>query len=242
MGFRQKQQEEIDALASKNQVLLAKIDELENAARVANQSYEDSIQTLKSAHQEDITALENTKTTKENELNLAISQVKAERDEKQGRLDRRETKKLAIAYEEEEERETLNQNRWLSATIVVGLFLLASITYPLLSKGDWAWTDHLDTLPIDILLISILWFCASQFRDASQRKHDYANRKTIAQSFNNILNNLPEDEFIRPRFIEKATDVLCAPVRNTTAEPILTKKVLTESAQAIMAISRGMKL
>lgn len=167
------------------------------------------------------------------ELNTKIDTLASDLKEKQVQLDRKELKKLAEAFAQEEISCELNQKKWLTYLMcVMGVLVVYAIISIYLTTGK-VWFDRLGYYVIDLILVSAVWFCSSQFTEATRLMHDYGNRKTLAQSFNNILNNLPEDEDIRTKFIEKSTDVLCAPAGFSDKEPVLTKKLLKDTAEIL---------
>ena len=157
--------------------------------------------------------------------------------EKDAQLDRKELKKLAVAFNDQEEIHKGDQKKWLIALIFVATMLIIYAIWSIFLTSNKPWIDRIGYYAIDIILISAAWFCSSQFSEATRLRYDYGNRKTLAQSFNNILNNLSEDEGIRTKFIEKTTDVLCAPVGSNTKEPILTRKVLKDVAEIIGTVA-----
>lgn len=167
------------------------------------------------------------------ELNTNIVTLTNDLKEKQVQLDRKELKKLAEAFAQEEVSCEGNQKKWLKYLMyTTGALIVYAIISIYLTSGK-IWFDRLGYYVIDLILISAVWFCSAQFTEATKLRHDYGNRKTLAQSFNNILNNLPEDEPIRAKFIEKSTDVLCAPAGLSGREPVLTKKLLKDSAEIL---------
>ena len=91
---------------------------------------------------------------------------------------------------------------------------------------------------IDFILISAVWFCGAQYANTTKLRYDYANRKTLAQSFANILNNLDENTTIRDKFIEKTTDVLCAPSLVGDKESVLSKKIIKDTAEIISSVRK----
>ncbi|MCX6786228.1 MAG: hypothetical protein NTU85_00135 [Candidatus Kaiserbacteria bacterium] len=163
-------------------------------------------------------------------------ELNAEIEEKQNQLDRKETKKLAQAYEDQEVIYEIDAKSWLvRLTIVVGLLIVSTAISICLSSAK-PWYDRFEYYLVDIIFLSAVWFCGTQYADQIKLKNDYANRKTIAQSFNNILNNLSEDLAIKNKFIEKATDVLCAPSPVSGKEPILSKKLIKDTAEILSSI------
>jgi len=183
---------------------------------------------------EEITKQSNT--TEVDGLKTQIKSLEVEKKDKQAQLDQKELKKLASAYKEQEDiysNEALFWLKWLSG-VVVALVVSTAISISL--SYDKPWYDKFEYYVVDLILISAIWFCSSQYSNLKKLTSDYANRKTIAQSFHNILNNLAEDVAIKNKFIEKATDVLCAPSFSTDKESVLSKKLLKDTVEIVKAV------
>lgn len=208
-----------------------KIQNLTNSLEQEKLQNQNVIQTKDLEYKEKESAKSKDHESKISELNEDIDNLKNELEDKQGQLDRKELKKLAEAFAQEELACERNQKKWLKYLVcVTGALIVYAIISIYLTTGK-VWFDKLGYYVIDLILISAVWFCSSQFTEATRLRHDYGNRKTLAQSFNNILNNLPEDEAIRTKFIEKSTDVLCASAGFSGKEPVLTKKLLKDAAE-----------
>ncbi|OGG89371.1 hypothetical protein A2592_01340 [Candidatus Kaiserbacteria bacterium RIFOXYD1_FULL_42_15] len=170
-------------------------------------------------------------------LNSKIDSLESDLEDKQDQLDRKELKKLAEAFSEQEQINKDEQKIWLiSLCVASGLLIIYAVFSIFLVSGK-PWLERITYYAIDIILISGVWFCIAQFTEASRLKNDYGNRKTLAQTFNNILNNLAEDQTIKTKFIEKTTDILCAPVGSSGKEPVLSKKVLKDIAEIVGAVA-----
>ena len=223
---REEFEKKIEELEAK---LTQKVDELDLAnknfaekEKQLNTEWETKTQTLKDEHNASL-----------GEKDDEIEGLEKENTEKQKAVDRKEAKKLAQAYEEQELIYRESSKKWLGWLIkVAGLLVISTIVSIWLST-DKAWYDKFEYYLIDIIFISAVWFCGSQYADQIKLRDDYANRKTLAQSFHNILNNLPEDEAIKSKYIEKATDVLCAPNPVSNKEPVLSKKLVKDIAEII---------
>lgn len=164
-------------------------------------------------------------------LNEQLVESKKEIERKDGQLNQKELKKLAKAYEDQEIEYNKDVSFWRKCLFYVGTVLLSSFYFSIIFSSGKVWYDKFEYYVGDIILLSALWFCASQFSDAVKLRNDYANRKTLAQSFSNILNSLPEDEQIKNKFIERTTDVLCSPSIVSNKEPVLSKEALKQTIE-----------
>lgn len=197
---------------------------------------ENLVNQLEKDHEVSIGKIKEEETEKNYELENQIEVLKEEVIEKQKQLDRKEAKKLAQAYEDQENIYQEESKKWLSWLVWVGIGLAVSTLVSVSLSSDEKWYDKFEYFLIDIIFLSATWFCGSQYSDKVKLKTDYANRKTIAQTFNNILNNLSEDEAIKSKFIEKAVDVLCAPSLVSEKEPVLSKKLIKDTAEIVSSI------
>lgn len=157
--------------------------------------------------------------------------IKEQRDQ----LDAIELKKLAVAYEKQELVYKGDANFW--AWWILGIilcFILSTIIAVNISQSK-IWYERFEYYVVDLILLTALWFSSSQYSDFIKLRNDYANRKTLAQSFNNILNSL-EDQDIKTKFIEKTTEILCTPITMSTKEPILSKEVLKQVTDLIKSV------
>lgn len=227
--------------------LRAKIQDLEQKIidlKSVNQNLSASIETEKKFHEDAIKILnsqweqkeENTKSTYDFQilgLENQVENLDKELVETKLQRDKRETKKLAQSYEDQEEIYKAGTEKWLEWLIKIGIALIVSTVLSIYLSSDEKWYDKFEYYLVDIIFLSAVWFCGAQYTDQAKLRNDYANRKVIAQSFNNILNNLPEDEPIKSKFIEKATDVLCASNPVSGKEPVLSKKVIKDTAEIL---------
>lgn len=191
-------------------------------------SNEQLIADAKIANEEHDTSTKLLKTEVEN-LNLEVKQ-------KQAQLDSKELKRLASAYKEQEGIYNKESLVWFVRLEWIAGALLISTAISIWLSSDKVWYDKFEYYVIDLIFLSAVWFCGSQYANLIKLRNDYANRKTIAQSFHNILNNLAEDEDIKDKFIEKATDVLCAASFAVEQEPVLSKKLVRDTAEIVKAV------
>ncbi len=181
------------------------------------------------------------------QLTTRIKKLQSEKDAKQKQLDERELKKLAEAYSDQEKEYDKEARKWLKYLLYGFVFWLLTTGVVLLWKNGNEWIAKLPYLVLDIIPISAMWFCIAEFSYYSKLRNDYANRKTIAQSYHNIINSINEgeasegsesNEKIRNKFIEKAVDVLCAPSLVDSKEPVLSKKLLKDLLEIIKSVSQ----
>lgn len=167
-----------------------------------------------------------------------VEELENENKEKQAQIDERELKKLAEAYNEQESIFKKESKTWLISLIVAGILLLISAIVSIKVTHNQSWIESIKYYIIDFILISAVWFCGAQYANTTKLRYDYANRKTLAQSFSNILNNLAENTAIRDKFIEKTTDVLCAPSSTSDKEPVLSKKLIKDMAEILSSFKK----
>ncbi len=213
-------------LEAENKILQAAI---ETAAKLHLAEVEQQKANQETAEKERETEFALTKDELIQKFETTAEQLK----EVQLKLDARELKKLASAYKEQEDEYSQDTSRWLIALIVVAGLLLTSTITLLVVTNNKPWSQKIDYWVVDLVFVSAVWFCGAQYTEYEKLRNEYANKKTIAQSFHNILGNLSEDEAIKERFIDKATDILCSPNPIRTREPVLSKKLAKDMAEII---------
>lgn len=222
-------EQKITDLETKNKETIASSElmkiEHESAINKLNLESETNLTNLKNGNDLIVTGLE-----------TQIETLSQQVDQKQKQLDRKELKKLAQAYEEQEEIYKTGAGKWLKWLMIIGVALIFSTIFSIWLSSDKQWYDKFEYYLVDIIFLSAIWFCSSQYADQVKLRNDYANRKTISQSFHNILNNLAEDLPIKNKFIEKATDVLCAPSPVSGKEPVLSKKIIKDTFDIVSSI------
>lgn len=164
-----------------------------------------------------------------------IEELEEDNKSKQAQIDKRELKKLAEAYHEQENDYKKEADTWLNRLYYIAGALFISAIASIVITHSQPWLESVKYYVVDIVIFSAVWFCGSQYSNATKLRYDYANRKTLAQSFSNILNNLSANPEIKDKFIEKTTDVLCAPSPVGDKEPFLSKKVIKDVAQIVGA-------
>ncbi|MBI2623387.1 MAG: hypothetical protein HYW65_02315 [Candidatus Liptonbacteria bacterium] len=235
MGNRQKAQ--IESLTKQVSDLEAKNQELFNVSKAKEDEHRTEIARINEEWKQKHETTQQANEVRIHGFEVEIETLKKEIAEKQVQLDRKELKKLAAAYNEQEGVYESAASRWLRVLIGVAISLVISAGVSIYLSVQKPWYEKFEYYVVDIILISAVWFCSSQYTYLVKLRNDYANRKTLAQSFHNILSNLPEDEPIKKNFIEKATDVLCAPSLSLDKEPVLSKKVFKDTAEIIGAVS-----
>lgn len=144
-------------------------------------------------------------------------------------LAKKETAKLAIAFETQKDDYARARRFWLDATILSFLLLfLAVLGSILIYSGIWqffgkqftnlAWYDKIGIYLLDVVLMSLTYFSASQYSKNDDRYDEFANKQAIAQSFKNLYDTIDiksrspeikkENELIKNKFLDRASSVL----------------------------------
>lgn len=146
---------------------------------------------------------------RENELNDRIKDLEQEVKGKQEQLDKKELKKLAQAFGDQEEEFKKGGIIWGILIIFSALALSGSILLSAYLAGDKIWYEKLPYYLVNFVFLTLFIFSLRQYSHNRTLRIDFANRKTLAQSYSNIISS-GEDDSIKIKFIEKATDVLAA--------------------------------
>lgn len=166
-----------------------------------------------------------------------IKNLRNEITEKQRQIDIRELKKLAEAYTEQEDKFKYDADKWfkyvLSSFIIV---ILATISIILFVKHK-VWYENLAYYFGDIVLITFLVFSLKQYAYYIKLRTDYANRKTLAQSYHNIINS-EQDNIIKSKFLEKAIEVLCSRAEVENESYTIPEKILESITEVAKNLSK----
>ena len=224
-------------LKQKNTELNGKL----NEATQKGVDLEARIVELEKAHQQELEAQRDVAKEEKDQLIAEVEKLKQADELKQKQLNDKELKRLAAAYGTQEDKYTTQADTWFQYLkgMVIGWGLL---TVSIIFFTSGTWSEKLPYFAIEIIPISAAWFCVAEFSYYSKLRTDFANRKTIAQTYHNIVINIDDDvdegeAEIKNKFIEKATDVLCAPSVVDSKEPILSKKVLKDLADIVRSIA-----
>ncbi len=206
-------------LETDNNSLKNRVSELVNEVDAYKNKYNDDIKNLKISHKDDYDHLKETD-------DIEIKELKEKNLLQNEQLNKKELKKLAAAYAEEEGCYKTDSSFW--GKWILGIITLIVISYFVSFYFSYSklWYDKFEYYIVEVILFSGLWFCSSRYSDSINSKKDYGNRKTLAQSFSNILNSLEENEVIKNKFIEKTIDVLCSLVTTFSKEPLLSKEII----------------
>ena len=209
--------------------LQSKVTELETEIGDFKDKNITDINSLKKSHEDDYNHLKETD-------NKLILDLKEEISSKNKELDKKELKKLARAYEDQEVLYKEDVLFWFRCVSFVSLSIFIVTALAIYLSHGKPWHERIEYYLIDLILFTVLYFCSSQYSDYTKLRNDYANRKTLAQSFGNILNSLEENNLVKDKFIEKTTDILCAPVIISKKEAMLSKGIMKEMKDVIKII------
>ncbi len=90
---------------------------------------------------------------------------------------------------------------------------------------------------IDIVLITFLVFSLKQYSYYVKLGTDYGNRKTLAQSYFNIINSA-EDAVIKNKFLDKMSDVVTAKAEVDDESYTIPEKILESITEIAKNLSK----
>lgn len=181
--------------------LRPKIHELETENKKNSEDHNTKTQELIDKHESEIKQLKKT-INDQKDINKKLTDD----------LNLKELKKLAQAYRDQEIEFKDDQDKWLkwvtSAFVLVGF----SAAFTLFASNDDSLSNKLDNYVINFILITFLIFTLRQYSTYKFLRIDYSNRKTIAQSYHNIVDSADVDEQdeIKKLILEKSVDILTA--------------------------------
>ncbi len=150
-------------------------------------------------------------------------------------MDLQETKKFARAFEDQETKNGEDAEKWMIISLLLGVVLFCTVLLGSHFSQGKEWFDHIPGVLVNLAFGTMWVFSSKQVSLHKMAQQNYGNRKTIAQSYHNILSS-EEDEPIKSKFLEKATDILCASVDLKDGPHTLPEKALdaiTELAKKI---------
>lgn len=264
LSQKQEQLKKINELEKEKNKLLGQVESLslqiatnktehEEVIKKLNSENEASKTLLVTAHQDE--ALKKDQSYKQESDELKSKVVSLEENEKkqnqivknqQKQLNEHELKKMAEAYHKQEFAYESDAKFWMKAIAwVVGALIVSTVVSIILANGK-PWYDRFEFYLVDFIFISAVWFCSSQYSYYVHLRADYANRKTVAQSYHNILLSMSNEnsevenkisDELKNKFVEKAADVLYAQNFSNIKEPLLTKEFVKNIAEVAKTIT-----
>ncbi len=226
MGNKQKLKiEELTQEISKLKLELEVKDDLIKN-QVAN--YKIEIENLNNKNSELLKLKEEESNNKLKVFELKVNELENQNNEKQKQLNLQETKKLAKAYENQKAEYEKKSEDWAGRLLVATFLLIISTIISINISYGKAWYDRFEFYLIDIIFISAVWFCVSQYSYYVKLYADFANRQVLAQSYYNIINST-EDVIIKDKFLDKATEVLCSKNNIDHKDNLPTEKIINST-------------
>lgn len=172
------------------------------------------------------------------ELESRITSLKKENNSQRERLNKRELKKLAIEYETQEQAYHKDQNTWFKYALLGFVSIVATVLWAhLTTVPSEPLTDRIDRYIINVILITFLVFCLKQYSTYKDLRIDYANRKTIAQSYFNILDS-SEDAVIKEKFLDASADILVSTTHVNNESHTIPEKLLDSITEIAKNLSK----
>lgn len=219
---------------------LEALKEEKNALLLSNKeqktSFNEKMDVREAEYEEQLNQEKEKYVQKLDELKQVNIELELQNKEKQKQLDRRELKKLAIAYKDQEDEYVGDLQRWFYYVMGAFLALITFGAYSISFFQEVVWSEKIELYFLNFIIVTFLVFALKQFSYYTKLRTDYANRKTLAQSYHNILNTA-EDEDLRPAFIDKASDVLFAKTDVKHESYTLPEKLL----ESLTEISKNLK-
>lgn len=198
---------------------------------------ESNLETEKTAFRAQVKQVEDESLLLRESLESQISSLQAEMKETQDQLNERELKKLAEAYAEQEKEFKSEMGTWLRIVLVSLGLLLISIVISGLLAHEQPWYARFEYYFVNFVLVTFLIFSLKRYSGANRWRTDFANRKTIAQSYQNIISTT-SDAVIQDKFLDRATDILCAPIDQKTDTYTLPEKLMDGVTEVAKNLSK----
>lgn len=180
---------------------------------------------LKDSHEQNLSVREKEWEEKEAGYEEKISELEENLEEKELQINKRELKKLAEAYSDQEKEFLEESKKWFKFVLgSLGFLLLSILVSNYLVHGE-PWYERIEYYLANFVFITLLIFSLKQYSSSNHLRVDFANRKTLAQSYHNIISKA-EDVNIKNDFIKEAMKILCAPADNKTESYTLPEKLI----------------
>jgi len=189
--------------------LKQKVKDNENILQQKEEAFNREKENIKKEYENQLKRKEEEYNTKVVELESRIRELDEQNKELQRQIDKRELKKLAEAYKEQEDDYKNSAKTWFRYVIGSFILLFLSVGFTISIAKDEVWYDRIEFYLINFIIVTFLIFSLKQFSYFTKLRTDYANRKTLAQSYHNILSSSENNE-LKPIFLKKSADVLCA--------------------------------
>lgn len=174
------------------------------------------------------------------QLEKSVKDLEKAVEEKQGAINSLELKRFAQAFATQEERFRDDAKKWFNYTCIMSLIVLvvtSGVIYLTLQNTSGFWYNRIGYYLIDIILITLLAFTLKQYSYYVKLSTDYGNRKTLAQSYFNIIDSADDDdETIKKLFIDKVSTILAAPAEVAEESNTLFEKILETLKELAVAI------
>jgi len=129
-------------------------------------------------------------------------------------LRNKELGRFASAYDIQEKEYKTQQDLWfrlsLWATVLLTVCILISIVGSLDPSKSWYREPAFYML--DIIFLTLFVYALKQHSHLGNLRIDYANRKTLVQSYQYIIEDEPEDSEVRKKFLERASNIFSSEV------------------------------
>lgn len=204
-------------MSKKRQVQLLeeeKID-LQNQLNSERQKNSEEISKL----QGEITALKGEVVDTKSEL----EKKEEELESKQDQLNEKELKRLAQAYEKQELDYKKDIDRWFKFSLVSFSLVILSFLLSLYLGFGELWYDKIEYHIFNLITITALVVSLRYFSQFNKLRIDFANKKTLAQAYHNILSST-DDQEIKNRFLDEVIKVLCIPEDHTPDSNTIVEK------------------
>jgi FtsZ-binding cell division protein ZapB len=122
-----------------------------------------------------------------------------------------ELSRFASAYDNQEKDYETQQIRWFSLSLWATAFLTASVLLsifgPFLLKYTNPWYQEPGFYFLDVIFLTLFVYALKQHSHLGNLRIDYANRRTLAQSYQYIIEEEVEHAEIKAKFLERAANI-----------------------------------
>jgi hypothetical protein len=138
-----------------------------------------------------------------------FSETKTKLSEAQEKIRLIELSRFASAYKKQEDEYREEQQKWFTYVIYSTLFLTGSIMFSIFSP-EHVWYQEPGFYLLDAMFLTLFIYALKKHAYLGNLIVDYANRKTLVQSYQYLVESDEESSELAIKFQEKVTEIVTA--------------------------------
>lgn len=146
-----------------------------------------------------------------------IEELEREIKAKDKTIKENELRRFSAAYSKQEHEFAQNQEKWFQYSLLSTLFLVLSVAFTIVSPSKgWvtaSWYEQPGLYLLNAIFLTLFVYSIKQHSYYGHLRVDFANRKTLAQSYQHIIED-KEDAQIEKGFLAEVVKIFASPPTN----------------------------